>query len=59
MVNSSLENHRRASLCSEPESHNVRSQAGNQEQYLIFHTMTVQLKESDAAVVKQERICCA
>lgn len=39
-----------------PESQNEMSQAGNQEQYLIFHTMTVQLKESNTAVIRQQGI---
>lgn len=31
---------------------------GNQEQYLFFHMMTVQLKQSNTAIIRQQRIFC-
>lgn len=41
-----------------PKSQNEMRQVGNQEQYLFFHMMTVQLKESNAAIIVQQRIFC-
>lgn len=59
MVSSSRENH--IGSCSEPsmpKSQNPTKQAGNQEQYLFFHMMTVQLTESSTAIIRQQRIFC-
>lgn len=61
MVNSSRENHSSLGSCSEPKtpkSQNQTRQEGNQEQYLFFHMMTVQLKESNTAIIRQQRIFC-
>lgn len=35
-----------------------RGKRGNQEQYLFFHMMTVQLKESNTAIIRKQRIFC-
>lgn len=61
MVSSSRENHSSLGSCSEtnmPKSQNETRQVGNQEQYLFFHMMTVQLMESNTAIIGQQRIFC-
>lgn len=61
MVNSNQENHRSLGSRSErkmPKSLNETRRAGDQEQYLFFHMMTVQLKETNTAIIRQQRIFC-
>lgn len=61
MVNSNQENHSSLGSRSErkmPKSPNETRRAGDQEQYLFFHMMTVQLKETNTAIIRQQRIFC-